>query len=215
MLCFSRMTALPEEKASSDGLLVRAIAALGGETGSRAEERRKAEAELCRRFAPRIRLYGLRHLRDEERARDLVQAVLLAVLVAARAGRVEEPEHIDRFVLGTCRHTSIRVRDVDARAALLGDEALDISAFLQEPEFIEQGALVRCLSALDLRGRMVVMLSFFEERSAEDIGKALETTAGNVRVLRHRAIAALRHCLDGAGMGENAEREGARGDTSS
>ncbi len=56
-----------------DGELVRAIAAWS-------EHARAAEAELCRRFAPRIRLYGLRHLRDQDRARDLVQAVLLAAL---------------------------------------------------------------------------------------------------------------------------------------
>ena len=30
-----------------------------------------AEAEFCRRFAPRIRLYGLRHLRNEAAAADL------------------------------------------------------------------------------------------------------------------------------------------------
>ena len=32
---------------------------------------REAEAELIRRMAPRVRLYGLRHLRDEEAADDL------------------------------------------------------------------------------------------------------------------------------------------------
>jgi len=43
----------------------------------------------------------------------------------------------------------------------------------------------------------VVHLSFHEERSAEEIAQRLETTAGNVRVLRHRAVARLRRCLDG------------------
>jgi CO/xanthine dehydrogenase FAD-binding subunit len=50
---------------SSDGDLARAVAArVPGEAES-------AEAELYRRFAPRVRLYGLRHLRDEDEARDL------------------------------------------------------------------------------------------------------------------------------------------------
>src|SRR6266566_5663281 len=99
------MTGLAE--GTPDAEIVRMIAV---QTGARehAESAQFAEAELCRRFAPRIRLYGLRHLRDEERARDLVQAVLLAVLVAARAGRIEDPERFDRFVLGTCRNTSMR-----------------------------------------------------------------------------------------------------------
>jgi hypothetical protein len=36
-------------------------------------ERLAAEHELCVQLAPRIRLYGLRHLRDEAAAADLVQ----------------------------------------------------------------------------------------------------------------------------------------------
>jgi RNA polymerase sigma-70 factor (ECF subfamily) len=207
------MTALGEE-ASSDAELVRTIAALGGAGDARAKGVEKAEAELCRRFAPRIRLYGLRHLRSEDRARDLVQAVLLAVLVAARASRIEDPERLDRFVLGTCRHASMRIRDLDARAMLVGDEELDVTPFLQETEFVDTGSLVGCIAALDLRGRVVVMMSFLEERSADEIAKALETTAGNVRVVRHRAIGALRRCLDGAGKtdvnADSASRETSR-----
>ncbi len=34
---------------------------------------RDAETELFRRMAPRVRLYGLRHLRDEHAADDLTQ----------------------------------------------------------------------------------------------------------------------------------------------
>jgi len=191
------MNALGEE-ASSDAELVRTIAALCGAGDTHAEGVKRAEAELCRRFAPRIRLYGLRHLRSEDRARDLVQTVLLAVLVAARAGRVEDAERFDRFVLGTCRHASMRMRDVAARAVLVGDEELDVTPFLPETEFIDTGKLVGCIAALDVRGRVVVTMSFLEERSADEIAKALETTAGNVRVVRHRAIGALRRCLDGA-----------------
>ena len=104
-----------------DGELVRPIAA-------RAADAPAAEAELCRRFAPRIRLYGLRHLRDEERARDLVQAVLLAVLQAARAGRIADPERVDRFMLGTSRNVAQRMRESDSahrrrRRALAGRRA--------------------------------------------------------------------------------------------
>jgi RNA polymerase sigma-70 factor (ECF subfamily) len=187
------MTAL--EEGNPDAELVRLIAnahATGATRGSG-----HAEAELCRRFAPRIRLYGLRHLRDEDRARDLVQAVLLAVLVAARAGRIEDPERLDRFVLGTCRNTSQRMREIDARAAPVPHDELDVSSHLDHVELVDTGALVPCMAALDLRGRMVMSLTFLEERSATEIAKTLETTVGNVRVLRHRAIASLRRCLDG------------------
>ena len=155
-----------------------------------------SENELCREFAPRAYLYGRRHLRDEERARDLAQTVMLAVIEAVRAGRVEDPARIDRFVLGTCRNVALRMRKNDARAEPTDTEALDIMAYVPDVEHIDTGALSRCLSGLDERSRNVVFLSFTEGRSAEQIAAAIESTPGNVRVLRHRAVAQLRSCLD-------------------
>jgi RNA polymerase sigma-70 factor, ECF subfamily len=169
-----------------DSELVRRIA-----TGSD----RDAEAELCRRYAPRIRLYGLRHLRSEDRARDLVQAVLLAVLVATRAGRVEDREHFERFVLGTCRNTAQRMRDGDARLIPAPAEELDVTTILPRYETLDAAALFDCLSRLEERARMVIYLSFHDERQPNEIAGALQTTLGNVRVLRHRAIKDLRECL--------------------
>jgi RNA polymerase sigma-70 factor (ECF subfamily) len=39
-------------------------------------------------------------------------------------------------------------------------------------------------------------MSFNEERPSDEIAALLALSPGNVRVLRHRAIAALRRCLD-------------------
>ena len=55
-----------------------------------AEGDREAEAEVCRRMGPRIRLYGLRHLRSASAADDLVQQVLLKTLETLRAGRLRD-----------------------------------------------------------------------------------------------------------------------------
>jgi len=66
---------------------------------------RQAEAELFRRMAPRIRLYGLRHMGDEHAAGDLTQQVLITTIEALRAGRLREPEKLASFVQGTCRMT--------------------------------------------------------------------------------------------------------------
>src|SRR5258707_13550170 len=62
----------------------------------------KAEAELFHRMAPRIRLYGLRHLRDEHAAEDLTQQVLITTLEALRAGGLREPEKLGSFGCGAC-----------------------------------------------------------------------------------------------------------------
>lgn len=62
---------------------------------------REAEAALCRRMAPRIRLYGLRHLRSSSAAEDVVQQVLVAVLEALRGGRLREPGQGGTFLAET------------------------------------------------------------------------------------------------------------------
>jgi RNA polymerase sigma-70 factor (ECF subfamily) len=62
---------------------------------------------------------------------------------------------------------------------------------------IDVTAMHRCLVGLDVRARSVLHLSFIREKPVDDIARALETTPGNVRVLRHRALAQLRRCLDG------------------
>ena len=69
-----------------DEALARRIA--GGPPGSTDAE----EAELYRRFAPRVRLYGRRHLRDAAAADDLAQDVLLLTFERLRAGEVRRPE---------------------------------------------------------------------------------------------------------------------------
>ncbi len=87
---------------------------------------RDAEAELFRRMAPRIRLYGLRHLRDEQAAEDLTQQVLITALEALRAGRLREPEKLASFVLGTCRMTALNQRRAAQRhERLLGQYGIE------------------------------------------------------------------------------------------
>jgi len=180
----------PMTAEASDSALLGAIA--GGGAG-----RNEAERALCRRYAPRIRLYGLRHLRDEDRARDLVQTVLLALLQAARDGRVRAPEQLVRFVLGTCRNAVLRVREVERRAEPTPDEVLVAAVGTETPrDPVNAAVLLRCLGGLGDRARRVLELSFHDELESDEVAERLDLTRGNVRVIRHRALATLRACLD-------------------
>jgi len=53
-----------------------------------------------------------------------------------------------------------------------------------------------CLRGLEARELVVVTMTFAEDRTAEEISEALSLTAGNVRVIRHRALARLRSCVE-------------------
>jgi RNA polymerase sigma-70 factor (ECF subfamily) len=158
----------------------------------------QAEAELYRRLAPRVRRYGLRHLRDADAASDLMQHVLVQVLEQLRAGQVRDPERIVSFVFGTCRMTVLEMhRREQRREALLarhGEDTLGIADIAIAPRH-DTERMADCLERLGERERTVILLSFYEERPAEDVGQALGLSAGNVRVIRHRGIARLRTCL--------------------
>ena len=183
-----RYTSFLEAMNDDDAALARRIAAAPGEA-------RLEEEELARRFAPRIRLYGLRHLRDRDAANDLVQQVLLVTIENLRGGRVREPERLASFVLGTCRNVARDLRRGGHRRQALLDRylATEDSA---EPALPPPARLADCLQRLVERDRSVLVMTFYAERSADDIARELGLAAGNVRVVRHRALARLRECLE-------------------
>ncbi len=162
---------------------------------------REAEAELCRRMAPRIRLYGLRHLRDEHAADDLSQQVLITIIEALRMGRLREPEKLVSFVLGTCRMTVLNLRrGAQIKQSLLEQYRGELPAVTQPSTLrLDHDHLQRCVQNLNERERTVVMMSFYDEQTGADVASFLGISEANVRVIRHRAIRQLRECMGVAG----------------
>jgi RNA polymerase sigma-70 factor (ECF subfamily) len=175
----------------SDEMLARRIAegppdATGGE-----------EAELYRRFAPRVRLYGRRHLRDEGRAEDLAQEVLLLTIERLRAGEVKRPAEIGSFILGTSRMMALAARRTERRREALWTRYMDMSPQASPPSLagLDTPRLAACLRALADRDRLVVLLTFYAEREAPRIAEDLGVSPGAIRAIRHRAITRLRDCV--------------------
>jgi RNA polymerase sigma-70 factor, ECF subfamily len=160
-----------------------------------------AEAEICRRLGPRIRLYGLKHLRNEAAAADLMQDVLVMVLQKLRDGAIRDPEQVVSFVLGTARQMVIDGRrGARRRVQILEAFPVDLTPADEEaPEPLDTKRLGRCLSALPERERTVLVLTFYDDRSADAVASELGLSAGNVRVIRHRGLERLRGCLEAAG----------------
>jgi len=162
------------------------------------------EAELYRRMAPRVRLYGLRHLRDEQAAADLAQEVMLTVLEALREGKLREPEMFVSFVLGTCRMTVLNIRrNASRRQELLEQYRGDLPPMTYSPApQLDRSQLQRCLQGLPERERSVVVMSYFDEQSAIEVASFLAISETNVRVIRHRALGRLRNCMSGGKAAE-------------
>ena len=172
----------------SDADLVRRIGP-GGDTD--------AEGELYRRMAPRVRLYGLRHLRDESASDDLTQQVLITTLEALRTGRLREPEKLASFVLGTCRMTVLNIRrGAQTKERLLAQYGANSLTPAQTPmPSLDEEKLAHCVQGLKERERTVIVMTFFDEQTGASVAALLGVSEANVRVIRHRAIRSLRRCL--------------------
>jgi len=160
-----------------------------------------AEQELCRRLGPRIRLYGLKHLRSEAAAADLMQDVLIMLLTKLRDGGIREPERVASFALGTARQAVIdQRRGGRRRTQILEAFPLDLTPQDEQPdEPIDAARLAGCLQALPERERSVLVMTFYDDRPADAVAAQLNLSAGNVRVIRHRGLERLRGCMETAG----------------
>jgi len=183
-------------EAASDEALARRIA--GGPAGSTDAE----ESELYRRFAPRVRLYGRRHLRSDAGADDLAQEVLLLTIERLHAGEVAKLDQIGSFILGTSRMMCHSERRIARRREALTARFVDASVETPAPSLaaLDAPRVASCLRGLAERERLVLLLTYYAEREAPRIAEDLHLSPGAVRAIRHRAIARLRDCVTGGGQ---------------
>jgi RNA polymerase sigma factor (sigma-70 family) len=156
------------------------------------------EAAICARFANRIRAYGVLHLRDRSAADDLVQHVLVAVVVALREARIEDPERLEHYVFGTARNTVMAMRRGTHRQEKIADAVAKTLPQDYVPSWrpLDRKRLEHCLLLLESRDRAVVLATYLEEKEPDEIATAMQLTLGNVRVIRHRALTKLQTCCE-------------------
>lgn len=170
---------------------------------------RKAEARLCQRLAPAIRAFARRRLRSTEATREFQQDVLLIFVEALRGGQVEDPTRVAGFVLGICRNLALdRVRARERRSKLWEQYGGVVSAcdvVMPARPTVELMRLEDCLTELSQRARDAVWLSYGELLSHAEVATRLGVSEGNARVLRHRALHALRECVSSPKRWEQAQ----------
>lgn len=153
-----------------------------------------AEADVCRELSPRIRTFARRRIRDQDAVEDFVQDTLVIVLEALREGRIASHAELCSFALSTCRWRIVDAQRTHARRRdILTRNQLDMS---RPSDPVELAILRQCMRTLDGRAQRVLFESFFGAHSSDAIAIQLGTTDANVRVVRHRAIARLRDCIE-------------------
>jgi RNA polymerase sigma-70 factor (ECF subfamily) len=178
--------------ARPDGDLAREVAS--ATAGSAAA----AEGELYRRFARRVRLFGLRYLRDGMAADDLAQQVMLIAIERLRAGEIRNPDEIGSFILSTSRMVATGLRRTERRRQNIHMrvEVTEPTHMPRDERFFDADRIRPCLASMRERERTILLLTFYAERTAVDIAETMGMTAGAVRVARHRAVDAMRDCLE-------------------
>jgi RNA polymerase sigma-70 factor (ECF subfamily) len=157
------------------------------------------EAALCRELVPRVRAFALRRTGNAALAADVAQEVAVLVIEALREGRVEDPSRLSSFVLGVARNVLMALRRGERRRS----ELIERFGSALEPETrvedhgVDRAKVDDCFAKLAPRARAVVALTFYADRSAEEIARELGVEPGNVRVIRHRALAQLHACMGG------------------
>jgi RNA polymerase sigma-70 factor, ECF subfamily len=159
---------------------------------------RSAEREICGRILPAIRAFAARRLRPSS-VEDFAHDALTLFIEALREGRIQESERLGAFALGICRNLAReRARMDDRRRELterFGPTEADFAAW-DAPLVVRRDHLEDCYSQLTERARRVLRATFCDDALDSDIAGALSLTEANVRIIRHRTLAALRSCLD-------------------
>jgi RNA polymerase sigma factor (sigma-70 family) len=152
-----------------------------------------ADEEFVRTFAGRVERMLRGRLRDPEGAREVANDVLLAVLGAVSAGRLQEPSKLPAFVMGTARNLANGYRRRRSRRpveeSLTGDEWAGGAAAAEERE--RRRVVFDRIYELDDFDRSIVGLTLAQGLKPAEIARALHLSPLVVRARKCRAIRRL------------------------
>jgi RNA polymerase sigma-70 factor (ECF subfamily) len=132
--------------------------------------------------------------------------VLLLTISRLREGAIRDTDQVASFIFGASRTMTIDLKRQERRRERLRDTYLrpEPTTGAADDVRLDVDRLERCLRRLGERERLVVLLTFYGEKTATDVGRELAVSEGNVRVIRHRAIQRLRACVTGGEAGSHA-----------
>lgn len=162
----------------------------------------QAFGELYERYAQRVFRYLYAHLDNRLDAEDLTEEVFLRVWKSL-GGYQEQGVPFLAFLFRVARNALIdHYRRSGKNQAETSIEDMQLSEPGDGPveavtALLEHQQLRTMLEELREDYRTVLVLRFLSELSPEETARAMGRSAGAVRVLQHRALAALRSMMDG------------------
>ena len=150
-------------------------------------------------YAPRIYRFVFFKVSSEEEAQDIAAEVFLKAWQYLLDEKGREVRHLPGLLYGIARNCVIdfyRSRATKETVPLteaLGDEIADERRTAEKVDAkLDVELLGRQLRDLKDEYREVLVMRYLDELSIGEIAQALDKTKGNVRVLVHRALGALK-----------------------
>ncbi len=164
---------------------------------------RDAEDELVRRHSRSVTALLYLRTRDREVTRELHQETFSAVIIAARAGRIREPDRLGSYVRQTAVNLLRNYRRKQLRSPLIFD---DVEIYdehrgpLREMEAAETARLIRRAIQHLSRSRDQLLLRryFIDEADKAQICCELDISAVHFDRVLYRAKRRLRQILEQA-----------------
>jgi RNA polymerase sigma-70 factor (ECF subfamily) len=160
---------------------------------------RAAEELFAGHYFRRVYALARVRLRDEELAREMAQEILMAALLAMRAGRLREPERLTAFVLATARNRIANHFREENRRPVMQEATESIAAPAIEDRLDIQERrqqLRRAMNRLDPCDREILRLNLVEQIRPEEIGTRTGLSAESVRQRKSRALRKLAEWME-------------------
>jgi RNA polymerase sigma factor (sigma-70 family) len=165
---------------------------------------RAAEARLVSLYCDCVFAMALAQTHDREAARDLMDDVLMAVIVALRHGAVRDCGHVGGYVHGTALNAIrgyFRRQRHQPRTVALGPGLVCEDARKAYDAEDRQKMARDAMALLDARDRQILALSLSEGLKPGEIAARLGICAAAVRQRKCRALRAIVAFVGGGAQG--------------
>jgi len=136
--------------------------------------------------------------RDREVSRELVQDVLMAVILALRKGKLQDPDKLAAFVHGTARNLiNNRLRNQSQQPPMepLPDDLAQAGLARQLDDRERVRLLHQALERLMPEDRRILQMTLVEGRKPGEIAATLGLTSEVVRTRKLRAVKKVAHLI--------------------
>lgn len=158
---------------------------------------------LYGRHHVRVFRFGLRLVRNQQLAEDLISEVFLDVW--RQAGRFEGRSAVSTWLLGITRFKALSALRRRTEAELDDEMAVAIADTADDPEVTVQKkntgeALRECLTALSPEHREIIDLVYYHEKSVEEVAQIVGIPENTVKTRLFYARKKLAVLLQAAGI---------------